>query len=107
MPIEVVTCPTCASTQTCRTVAHSLRERLRKRFTKKRLYRCRDCNWRGFVVPSVLHHSAAEWTWQTDSISLTELDAQLNIVNSPKAGEGEPKEPVRERPTPRTPQTKG
>jgi hypothetical protein len=97
MSVELVACPLCASHQTSRANARTFRERFWKRFTKKRLFRCRDCEWRGWVVPTVVQHGGAEWTWQTTSISLSELDAQLTTTK-PNPVEGEPDEPARDRP---------
>jgi hypothetical protein len=79
MSVEMVTCPKCASQQTCRSRARSFRERVRKRFTKKRLYRCRDCDWRGWVVPTVVQGHSPDWIAKPDSISLAALDAALCV----------------------------
>ena len=47
----VSACPACQSMTIDRSRACSASERLRKRYTSKRLYRCRRCGWRGWVVP--------------------------------------------------------
>jgi FlaA1/EpsC-like NDP-sugar epimerase len=44
-------CPHCASLSLHRSKARSVPERVRRRFTARRLYRCGDCNWRGWLVP--------------------------------------------------------
>ncbi len=52
-------CPACRSTDVCRSKAQSLTERVRRSLadatfmarSQKRLFRCRACGWRGWLVP--------------------------------------------------------
>jgi len=41
-------CPSCASRRLHRSHVRKISERLRKRFTEKRLFRCEECGWRGW-----------------------------------------------------------
>ena len=43
-------CPKCNSKDVRRSRTQSRWERWRKEITGKRLYRCRSCNWRGWMV---------------------------------------------------------
>jgi len=51
-------CPKCGSCTLYRSKAKSLRERTRRRFSTKRLFRCTTCSWRGWLLP--LHISDTE-----------------------------------------------
>jgi hypothetical protein len=44
-------CPRCRSTRVHRSRARSVTERLLRDWKSERLYRCADCNWRGWLVP--------------------------------------------------------
>jgi len=47
-------CPLCASGRLRRSHVRRVSERVRKHFTQKRLFRCDDCGWRGWVSGSDL-----------------------------------------------------
>jgi hypothetical protein len=42
-------CPACGAEQVFRSRSVSMLERVRKRLTRKRLYRCARCAWRGWL----------------------------------------------------------
>jgi FlaA1/EpsC-like NDP-sugar epimerase len=44
-------CPNCRSLALHRSRARTLAERMRRNYSDKRLFRCDDCNWRGWLVP--------------------------------------------------------
>src|SRR5262249_42757755 len=44
-------CPKCSSGRIVRSHSHTAVERLRKRLTDRRLFRCDTCNWRGWLLP--------------------------------------------------------
>jgi hypothetical protein len=44
-------CPRCATGRVHRSRARSLRERVLKGFRDERLYRCDECDWRGWLAP--------------------------------------------------------
>jgi FlaA1/EpsC-like NDP-sugar epimerase len=44
-------CPHCASLRLHRSKARTIPERVRRRFSARRLYRCEDCQWRGWLLP--------------------------------------------------------
>jgi len=43
-------CPKCPSGRLVRSRSHSMADRLRKRFTAERLFRCEACGWRGWLL---------------------------------------------------------
>lgn len=43
------TCPECKSNRVHRSHARNLWEKVQKRFTTRRLFRCHDCGWRGWL----------------------------------------------------------
>ncbi len=44
-------CPSCKGWRVHRSKARNLYERLRKSRTDRRLYRCEECGWRGWLIP--------------------------------------------------------
>jgi DNA-directed RNA polymerase subunit RPC12/RpoP len=44
-------CPKCPSGRLVRSRSQSVADRLRKRFTAERLFRCEACGWRGWLLP--------------------------------------------------------
>ena len=50
-------CPKCNSTNVRRSRTRSRWERWRKEITSKRPYRCRACNWRGWLRPGIIPDS--------------------------------------------------
>lgn len=43
-------CPKCGSERVHRSKARSPLERFRKRWSRKRVHRCHDCEWRGWRI---------------------------------------------------------
>ncbi|NOY05507.1 MAG: transposase [Chlorobi bacterium] len=43
------TCPACGSSSLFRSHSKNLTERVRKKLTSQRLYRCHSCEWRGWL----------------------------------------------------------
>jgi UDP-GlcNAc:undecaprenyl-phosphate/decaprenyl-phosphate GlcNAc-1-phosphate transferase len=77
-------CPSCGSYTLCRSHVRKLTERLRKRLTDKRLYRCETCGWRGWTqtLDTALYHSlvkapraGASSTWPQVNTVEHRLDA--------------------------------
>jgi hypothetical protein len=68
-------CPSCGSHQMRRSKARSFHERLRKGYTQKRMFRCQQCSWRGWLIPLECA-TAAEATWSPD---LTAIDTSMGI----------------------------
>jgi colanic acid biosynthesis glycosyl transferase WcaI len=50
-PLDVQTCPSCASISAQRSRSRSRAERVRRDFSAERLYRCHACGWRGWMTP--------------------------------------------------------
>jgi hypothetical protein len=46
-----LSCPKCPSGRLVRSRSHSVADRLRKKFTDERLFRCESCAWRGWLPP--------------------------------------------------------
>jgi hypothetical protein len=44
-------CPHCGSSRLHRSRVRSLPERVRRNFSARRLFRCDDCEWRGWLIP--------------------------------------------------------
>jgi uncharacterized protein with PIN domain len=44
-------CPSCKGWHVHRSKARNVYERLRKSQTDRRLYRCEECGWRGWLLP--------------------------------------------------------
>ena len=57
-------CPACGSTRVYPSRHRSTAERLHQVFTEKRPYRCRRCNWRGWLIidPSEVDRAARRST---------------------------------------------
>ena len=49
--LECQPCPSCSGLHVHRSKARSPLERVKKLRTEKRLYRCEDCGWRGWLTP--------------------------------------------------------
>jgi hypothetical protein len=52
-------CPDCGSDRVYRSRTRSAVERLRKRWSSKRLHRCHECGWRGWREETHPEHGAA------------------------------------------------
>jgi hypothetical protein len=70
-------CPRCASANIHRSRPRSWAERVKKDWTYRRPYRCRDCNWRGWLVP--LDHIPVEVPADAgaETVDLTSIDAAV------------------------------
>ena len=66
-------CPDCGSSTLFRSKARSVAERMRRRWSDRRLYRCTTCGWRGWLRP--LHVSEAEAADPAAIPDLAALDA--------------------------------
>jgi UDP-GlcNAc:undecaprenyl-phosphate GlcNAc-1-phosphate transferase len=69
-------CPACASRDVYRSKARSFYERLRKLNSPKRLFRCRRCGWRGWLVLLDACESALDD--RTLAVDLSHLDRRLS-----------------------------
>jgi hypothetical protein len=74
-------CRVCKSTHVQRTRTLGRRERLRKRFTRKRVHVCLDCGWRGWLaVAGPIHaHTTGNSAWAAEPPppDLNEIDAVI------------------------------
>jgi FlaA1/EpsC-like NDP-sugar epimerase len=52
-------CPQCRSMRLHRSRSRTLSERLRRSLSTRRLYRCDECNWRGWLIPLEFGEAAA------------------------------------------------
>jgi hypothetical protein len=46
-------CPSCVAARVHRSHARNLRERMRRKRSAERLFRCEECGWRGWLMPLV------------------------------------------------------
>jgi UDP-GlcNAc:undecaprenyl-phosphate GlcNAc-1-phosphate transferase len=67
-------CGACGSLKTHRSRVRNFLERLRKAYTTKRLFRCQDCGWRGWLEP-LEHFSVREAV----------ADFDLTVLDSPSS----------------------
>jgi predicted RNA-binding Zn-ribbon protein involved in translation (DUF1610 family) len=67
-------CPRCGSSDIHRSHARSLYERIRRSMTRRRLFRCHSCDWRGWAIPIDTPPSP---TGPKDPVDLEKLDADL------------------------------
>jgi hypothetical protein len=74
-------CPMCQSSRLHRSKARSLPERVRRNFSARRLFRCDDCNWRGWLMP--LEFADAESAPQAPAPDLTVLDEAVQSLRMP------------------------
>jgi FlaA1/EpsC-like NDP-sugar epimerase len=68
-------CPECGSSTLYRSRAKSLPERVRRKLSAQRLFRCKTCEWRGWLQP--LHVSDAEAVEPAALPDLAAIDAAL------------------------------
>jgi FlaA1/EpsC-like NDP-sugar epimerase len=71
-------CPKCGASTLFRSKARSLPERMRRKWSALRLFRCTTCEWRGWLVP--LHVSDAEAAEPAAIPNLAALDAALQVT---------------------------
>jgi FlaA1/EpsC-like NDP-sugar epimerase len=70
-------CPACGTGRACRSRARTIPERLKRELTARRLFRCDDCGWRGWLAPIPPEVVAAELIPPPDWASLdSEADLQ-------------------------------
>jgi hypothetical protein len=74
-------CPKCRSSRLHRSRARSLPERVRRTFSARRLFRCDDCQWRGWLVP--LEFSNPRAMTMPASPDLGSLDEALHALSGP------------------------
>jgi len=74
-------CPDCGSLTMHRSKARSLPERIRRNFSVQRLYRCTNCDWRGWLLP--LQFSDADAVEPTSAPDLAALDVALQTLQAP------------------------
>jgi hypothetical protein len=74
-------CRNCSSTNVQRTRTLGRRERLRKRFTRKRVHVCLDCGWRGWLPVAPRLHApttgTSGWAAEPPPPDLNEIDAMI------------------------------
>jgi hypothetical protein len=83
-------CPNCESLRLRRSKSRSLAERVRRNFSAMRLFRCEDCNWRGWLIP--LEFGAAEAATPTVAPDLTGLDEAVEGLRMPLRRSFSPRE---------------
>jgi hypothetical protein len=69
-------CPACGTGRARRSRARTIPERLKRELTARRLFRCDDCGWRGWLAPTPPEVVAAELIPPPDWAS---LDSQANL----------------------------
>ncbi len=69
-------CPGCRVGRAHRSRASTVPERIKKELTSKRLFRCSDCGWRGWLVPMSFGDDAP--VNLLPALDLTSLDAMAN-----------------------------
>lgn len=79
-PVEHL-CPTCHSSALHRSRARTLSERMRRNYSAKRLFRCADCNWRGWLIP--LDFGDPDATEPAATPDLAALDSAVQTVHMP------------------------
>lgn len=78
-------CPRCHSERIHRSRARSIHERMKKEFTEQRLYRCRDCSWRGWLTPMQFPSEPAlpQPVERPSAPDLSSMDRTLRAVPAP------------------------
>ena len=67
-------CPRCSSSDIHRSHSRTILERTRRTLTHKRLFRCHECNWRGWAIPIDGPPAPSE---RKEPVDLDKLDADL------------------------------
>jgi FlaA1/EpsC-like NDP-sugar epimerase/predicted RNA-binding Zn-ribbon protein involved in translation (DUF1610 family) len=75
-------CPQCHSARLHRSRARSVPERIRRKFSVERLFRCPDCGWRGWLLPLHFHDVDAFEPTSTPP-DLASLDVALPPLAAP------------------------
>jgi hypothetical protein len=79
-------CPKCQRATLHRSATRTLFERLLKKMTNKRLHRCSDCDWRGWVTPSPIGTTLKTAVMWCEPPSMDEIDQALAPGRRPVAG---------------------
>jgi FlaA1/EpsC-like NDP-sugar epimerase len=74
-------CPNCRSQTLHRSRARTLSERMRRRLSDRRLFRCTNCDWRGWLIP--LQFSDADAVEPASAPNLAALDVALQSLEPP------------------------
>jgi len=83
-------CPNCESRRLYRSKSRTLAERARRNFSARRLFRCEDCNWRGWLMP--LEFADAEAVAPIPAPDLTGLDEAVEGLRMPLRRSFSPRE---------------
>ena len=70
-----MTCPECGSPRVRPSHRRSPWERIRSRLTGRRPYRCRACQWRGWLSLSALRADLTSWKPQHQPLGEKEFEA--------------------------------
>ena len=73
-------CPHCSADRLSRSRSRNTAERLRKQFTKHRLFRCEACGWRGWLMPV---HFGPDVHESAEMPDLSDLDRAIAAPVSP------------------------
>lgn len=76
-------CPSCHQPALQRSRARSLPERVRRGWSEKRLFRCDQCGWRGWMMP--LDRFLPTMTEEQGTVDLSGLDAELPVAPARRA----------------------
>jgi hypothetical protein len=74
-------CPRCQAMRLHRSRARSLSERVRRNFSARRLFRCDECEWRGWLIP--LEFADPDATPATATPDLVSLDEAVRTMREP------------------------
>ena len=74
-------CPSCVASKVHRSHARNLRERIRRRRSAERLFRCDACGWRGWLMPLV--SLQAEPVAEFEAPDLSTIDKTVNATTPP------------------------
>jgi FlaA1/EpsC-like NDP-sugar epimerase len=77
-------CPECGSSRIHRSRVRNLPERVRRNFSARRLFRCDDCSWRGWLIP--LDFGDFDPITTPDAPDLGSLDSALHAVRPTRRG---------------------
>jgi FlaA1/EpsC-like NDP-sugar epimerase len=80
-PMRREACPKCQSVALHRSRARTLSERVRRNYSAKRLFRCADCDWRGWLIP--LEFGDAEAVEPSALPDLAALDSAVQTFQVP------------------------
>jgi hypothetical protein len=74
-------CPSCITARVHRSHARNFRERMRRKRSPERLFRCNQCGWRGWLMPLVSLDAEPVADLQTPDFST--LDEIVNTAAPP------------------------